>query len=976
MSDTPTFSEDQDLQEVWPQIVKEYEQVTGKKLDPNANFDAISLQIDQDIRKSQSRNGTRARKIISDVGRCLQQFGDIIAQAASVAFGPSTQCWNAISFVITAAQSYRDIFDGFLALMEHSLAFLKRLNFFLNQHKTDVYLDPHLRGPAYAILKHFLDLLKCSHSLATRKREKFKLVLNIVLFNGDAGVSESLSQMEALVMSFTHSEIDQILVDVKGLARYMHETAEETQRRYGELKEYFERTEGLLEHTVEGVQNIGKRLESRFSKDQLKDFLKKIRDALQLEEALDTWSKRQYTICGSRTEGTAAWLLEDAAFQRWSDILDVHSNKTMVIRGESGFGKSYLFSHVVTSLEERYPRSKSQDRIYVLYYYFGEAEKDDNLRSCISALIYQLAALDDSGKFATAVVEASVQSANIATAESLWDLFLATFQSIIPQGKCFICIDGYVAREESIPSNILARMTQQAALSLSELKGSSLRIFLTGTPANISRIPFDNTLAEYRSLGPESSSDAESDAHAADDLDSFANQGDLMAVAQARAEALRMLKPEIGDLLTESDIKAIVVGVKGHYDNLDSKFKQISACSCIEDVREVVEKADEGFASTTQNTIKALNQNLNPESISQLNELLLWMKGCRQWTKLDLLRSALVFTLGKTLFLKTMIKTRFSTLLSLDEQDVVTGPDGLREILSSVDMSEDSFATKISSSVLSEAEIELCRRFIRNACGSYDFERFQFDDFFNAHAGRQGSKIRLDSEEVLELKILQTCVRCLAERQDDGRFVALRKYASIWFYEHLVTVLSNMETFDYAKSVLGSIGASLSHLLYDDAAIDSWWNDDDLATLRGDWLLRDENFHEALWKFVRHRSVAQGYADNEYEQLWLKDKVVGGSNSYSLLLRVAGRLAGRWFGRNLANEDNFWIAYAIVARVSITSRFRFPSKLTIGRQMIESTMVCLCLQSRRLMSLSNGHRRILLSTLQQRSGHFGREPHT
>lgn len=910
--------EDQDLQEVWPQIIAEYEQTTGKKLDPNANFDAITQQIDQDIRKSQSRNGTRARKIISDVGRCLQQFGGIIAQAASVAFGPSTQCWNAISFVISAAQSYRDVLDGFLALMEHSLAFLKRLNFFLNQRKTGVYLDAHLRGPAYAILRNFLELLKCSHSLATRKREKFKLVLNIVLFNGDAGVSASLSQMEALVLSFTNSEIDQILVDVKGLARYMHESAEDTQRRHGELKEHFERTEGLLEYTAEGVQNIGKRLDSRFTKDQVKAFLKKIRDALQLEDSLETWSKRQYTICGNRIEGTAAWLLEDLAFKRWSDVLDLQSNKIMAIRGESGFGKSYLFSHVVTTLEEKYPRSKSQDRNFVLYYYFGEAEKEDSLRRCLSAMIYQLASLDETGKFATAIVEACEQSARIATADGLWDLFLTTFQSTIQQGKCFLCLDGFASKEDRMSSALVAKMARQATLPQSDLKGCSVRLFLTAASSDVSSIPFDDeSVVEHRSLGPDPSSDLDSDGGGPPEP--FTNQGDLMVVAQARVQELRILKPEIGGLLTEADIQAIVTGVKGHYENLESKLKQISACSCNEDVREIIDKAEEGFTSTTQNSIKSLNQSLNPEAIAQLNELLRWMKGCRTWTKLDLLQSALVFTLGKTLFLRTMIKTRFSTLLTIDAQDVVTGPDGLGEILSAAELDDsDTIATDRAANVLNEAEVELCRRFIRNACGSYDFERFQFDDFFNAHIGRQVSKIRLDSEEVLQLTILQTCVRSLAERQDDARFFALRRYASIWFYEHLVTVLANMDTFDYEKNVLRDIGTSLASLLYEDAAIDAWWNDDDLATLRSDWLLRDENFDETLWKFIRHRSVAQGYAGDDEEQVWLKDKTVTGINGFSLLLRVASRLASRWFGRNLANEDNFWVSFAIVARVSIS----------------------------------------------------------
>ncbi|KAF2795484.1 hypothetical protein K505DRAFT_188259, partial [Melanomma pulvis-pyrius CBS 109.77] len=97
----------------------------------------------------------------------LQTFGSIVAEGASVVFGPSAQCWNAISFVISATQRYSDVLDAFVTLMERCLAFLVRLNLFLGQQPS--------------------------------KRERFKLVLNIVFFSGDADVKDSLEMLERLV---------------------------------------------------------------------------------------------------------------------------------------------------------------------------------------------------------------------------------------------------------------------------------------------------------------------------------------------------------------------------------------------------------------------------------------------------------------------------------------------------------------------------------------------------------------------------------------------------------------------------------------------------------------------------------------------------------------------------------------------------------------------------------------------------------
>jgi len=94
------FDEDQDLSEAWPQVVRQYEDTTKKKLNVKTTFRSFQLQIDADIKESTTKSHQNARTVLSNVGTCLEKFGSIVAQGASIVFGPTAQCWNAISFFI------------------------------------------------------------------------------------------------------------------------------------------------------------------------------------------------------------------------------------------------------------------------------------------------------------------------------------------------------------------------------------------------------------------------------------------------------------------------------------------------------------------------------------------------------------------------------------------------------------------------------------------------------------------------------------------------------------------------------------------------------------------------------------------------------------------------------------------------------------------------------------------------------------
>jgi hypothetical protein len=79
----PVFEEDPDLSEFWPQVVRQYEDTSEKKLDMKTSFKSFQLHIDADIKESTKKNHQHARAILNNVSTCLEDFGSIVAQVSA-----------------------------------------------------------------------------------------------------------------------------------------------------------------------------------------------------------------------------------------------------------------------------------------------------------------------------------------------------------------------------------------------------------------------------------------------------------------------------------------------------------------------------------------------------------------------------------------------------------------------------------------------------------------------------------------------------------------------------------------------------------------------------------------------------------------------------------------------------------------------------------------------------------------------------
>ncbi|KAK5171131.1 uncharacterized protein LTR77_004275 [Saxophila tyrrhenica] len=211
---------DEDLPKAWQNIIARLNEKTKWNLNARstASIDQVILKInapkDADPEKhAQTKKIWRTTmKCVDRLGVFVQRFGAIVAQAASVAFGPANQCFNAINFVITAAQQYKDVFNNITILMERISVFLETLNSFMDNNDAEVKLDKRLRRSVYRVLEHFLLIMGTTYDLTNSWTARMKFKGKSVAFGEDEGIKGYLATMETLVSDFTGAQIS-VIVD-------------------------------------------------------------------------------------------------------------------------------------------------------------------------------------------------------------------------------------------------------------------------------------------------------------------------------------------------------------------------------------------------------------------------------------------------------------------------------------------------------------------------------------------------------------------------------------------------------------------------------------------------------------------------------------------------------------------------------------------------------------------------------------------
>ncbi|KAI0387063.1 hypothetical protein F5Y04DRAFT_76061 [Hypomontagnella monticulosa] len=924
---TPSIDVKDDLDKVWATAIEEFQRITNVTLPigESAKFVEIRDQMHNAINQGQSKNKALAKQVLDKSMALLQNFGDIFASATSAVFPATGQCWNAISMVVGAAQSYHRILDGFVTLLERCLAFLEELFFFLDKKKKDgeTYLDVHIRKPAYEILGLFLQVLASSYKLSRSKCEKLKMFLEVFLFNDDAGVAAYLSQFEEKVRQLTNRKVDVILQDVKGLAKYMVASDGERDRHFKEINDSLYRTVEAVGRIEATTQDIKSSQDREFSKQEKKAKLELIRDKLNIGPDQKPWKEQQQKIGLNRVPNTGIWLLRgNIVFRRWANVRE-KAVAAIILTGKSGYGKSFLCSHVISYLLDTYSQSDQLDRVFVAYYFRGN-DRQMSLGACLRSLIYQLAS--DDPEFCEEMAKVLEKQSEFTQVKDLWNLVVSGPLKVLHGRTYYLCIDGYrSSKEDDRDDQALAEIVRSAMLQEHNV---ALRLFISTELEDIAKIPFDGrsrppdiTLGLPRKLARSYTYSGAFGIHADGTLSDgrLPNQDDLIRVARFRIDAMCRAKPDLRSLLDgmEFDVpERLAIAARGYYANLDSKLRQINAGESEERVKDIIDRADDDMDTTVKESIIALNASLTDKDIEHLNEMLAWIMGCHFPIHVDLLQAALYLAVDKNFMLRTLIDLKYSTLLKLDENDfVVLQSDDLKHILQASGTSRSETDSSQTKSLLHPSEVDLVDRFLKNICGDDLYARFDFSDFFNVKRGKGGNRetsIGVGSRNSLNIRILHRCLTALSTRKDDDRLEQLREYAASQWFKHMEEV----DDFSEAdEGLLRDIKRGIVAVLSDPKSIEIWWDPIRWDSQR-EICYEGSQFIDISKSILRTEDVALSYSEPADTE-WVRSVTAEDGTGQHILYHLAMHMARKWFSLGyhldeLFSPDLFHLPYMMM----------------------------------------------------------------
>jgi hypothetical protein len=417
------LSADVDLDVAWKATISKCQSITNWDLNVNSQLsvDDVVSKIKPTKHDGKSEPHDQAKKVFRRSLECISRFGEIAAQSASMVFGPSNQCFNAVNFVIIAAQGYTEAIENLGILMERISVFFDRLKNYLEDKSADVKLDPRLRVTVYRVLDHFLVVMGNAHKITSGFRGKLKLGFKVTIFGEDGGIKDALAKLETLVSDVTRAEITSIVKNLSEAAKGIR----------GVDKKLDSITE-TLEKTAASTGHLQAAEERRSDADKEQKETTALRKILGIDEKKEPWQDRQDELGRDCIPGTGQWLLDYRypSYPRWSDPKETSLN-VISLRGDQNFGKSFLSSIVIDDLLKKH---RTNPRVCVAFYYFN-ADRDqgdtrdtgkESVNKALKAIIWQLtqANRDASRDFRKLAIKACESNPDLSKTDRLWNLLI------------------------------------------------------------------------------------------------------------------------------------------------------------------------------------------------------------------------------------------------------------------------------------------------------------------------------------------------------------------------------------------------------------------------------------------------------------------------------------------------------------------------------------------------------------------------
>ena len=874
-----TFSAEDDLDVIWPKVVERIQKIADWELSTSSTLspDEIVARINPPKREDGSTAGDKAKKVFGRTLVCIQTFGAIAASAASAVFGPSQQCMNAVSFVITATQRYSAVFEDITTLMERMSAFFEKLRVYLTSSATSK-LNKHLRTQVFDVLAHFLEAMAICHKIITQRRAKVKLAFSVSIFGEDKGVRTALTTLERIISQVTSLEITVIASDLSEAAKNILTI----ERKVDQLTE-------ASEATVTGIGQLINAEDRRSEIERERKETEAIRKALKIKENSRPWEDAHDYLKSTRFEGTGQWLLRHPTMKRWCQPNEQAVN-VVTIQANQNFGKTYLCSVVADALREQHGQDP---RVYVAHYYFNRdpSEVRDSVNKAIKAILWQFIHGEQPicREFRKAVAKTVDQKIDFNKTTEMWDRLLANQRSE-QDGTLFIVLDG-VNKPDSEADRPMASLVSTLMANTSSEGRFQVRLLLSGRSEGLGPIrdtvdlyPPEIAIAPPKHLAHKASN--------YEDLELYTSVR-LKSMSRFQSPEFQALKERITTILTS--------GVKGDYYMLESKLKEIEQARLPSQIEDILKRADEDRVSVINRDIRNLNSELAPEEIMEANKILLWTLCAYMPLRVKDLAAILSLTQNPTSYvpLEQQIVERYSALFEVEKTE-----QGSFVTVGSHEIAD--YVGDPQRQAIEPAEIALVERAVKlhlaRTFGDDEdlYAKYGLAAFFESKRLPPATQIRFN-KKVAHGRAAYECLVALCDKVDDDDFAPFHTYAFEFFADHLIEQMRFPGALESADLDLAhSITRKLVRLLYDPFITREWvprW-----LTRRTLWVSNKWGA-TSLWNWILGSEYKQALADMPVEGNWIRDLDDRDAKSIELLTPVALAIAMYWREMRAENDD-------------------------------------------------------------------------
>lgn len=821
----------------------------------------------------------RAKEIGLTILSCLKLLGGVAAQGAEMVFQPASICFNAISLLLDVPKSVHEFhgtIDAVFGIVGPTLSQFKiyeRIELFSS-------IDPELNTAIHKVMISFVDI--CALSIVLRKGSRwsrFKAATKQALLKDDSGLKDEIEQFETLIRGQQNVQATltlEVALSAKADLTAILGKACETGKKIDDI--------------AIGILDL-KEVESKRSIERTRqENLAKIRSKFAIDEKTINASKEVCKkIWQQCVTGSGNWLRDLDDYKKWSDKANPEASPLLLLTGEAHSGKSSVMSIIAQELKAAHESAgQSNIRAMVAHYFFPlfSRKADEDKRPAATAvkhIAFQLAEQDSAIANTMSTFCDDKHGEAYFRDTSCKDLWRELKIGAPKQGTIyFIIVDGldglFEGHDEAANHFLDIFETLQGQASAST-DGARVRVIASGRSDNFQR--------ESLQLAP----NIEIEKYNGPDITSYIYEElRKSSLLQGDEEEPKRLRTKVHDrLFTEA---------KGNFLKVQTalgKIKDLIMSDGSEaEMDNILNESNQDKMKISENVVSELEASLKPQSIEELNELLIWIVYGLEYFDANELEAARFLRFGTASLqkLEDKLKGKYSKLFYMHYSYFVLSPNIEPLVIKDRKrprVGED--APKISLNItVTNADITTVQNFLWNLFQKSMVDKFEFEPLSNqkSHIMREIQVNMYDAH----LAIVKHALRYLTS-SPDVRTRPIGDYLARRFPLHL-DKLSQADGYDeILSSDKKEIGDGLFSLFISEEVIERHWE-----SLKPIIWFGEDGTVEILRKWLQD-PVATGHL-GRLDKDWLKTVNTSQRPNRELLTPLMRKIAYRWL------QDRTW----------------------------------------------------------------------